>query len=77
MPTKDTLLDILSWSDEQHSQYSKLLLASREQVLQWVILEEKAALLRQYEEEKHTSEACFVEAAIQELKVRCSFCGAS
>uniref|UniRef100_A0A7M4EAD0 E3 ubiquitin-protein ligase RNF10 n=1 Tax=Crocodylus porosus TaxID=8502 RepID=A0A7M4EAD0_CROPO len=32
--------------NEQHSQYSKLLLASREQVLQWVILEEKAALLR-------------------------------
>ncbi|KYO31693.1 RING finger protein 10 isoform B [Alligator mississippiensis] len=56
--------------DEQHSQYFKLLLASREQVLQWVILEEKAALLRQYEEEKHTSEACFVEAAIQELKER-------
>ncbi|XP_075754194.1 E3 ubiquitin-protein ligase RNF10 isoform X2 [Pelodiscus sinensis] len=56
--------------DEQHSQYSKLLLASKEQVLQWVILEEKAALLRQYEEEKHTTEACFIEAAIQELKDR-------
>ncbi|NXG34949.1 RNF10 protein, partial [Dromaius novaehollandiae] len=56
--------------DEQHSQYSKLLLASREQVLQCVILEEKAALLRQYEEEKHTPEACFIEAAIQELKER-------
>uniref|UniRef100_A0A8C8RGQ9 E3 ubiquitin-protein ligase RNF10 n=1 Tax=Pelusios castaneus TaxID=367368 RepID=A0A8C8RGQ9_9SAUR len=56
--------------DEQHSQYSKLLLASREQVLQWVILEEKAALLQQYEEEKHTPEACFIEAAIQELKER-------
>ncbi|TFK01104.1 RING finger protein 10 [Platysternon megacephalum] len=56
--------------DEQHSQFSKLLLASREQVLQWVILEEKTALLRQYEEEKHTPEACFIEAAIQELKHR-------
>lgn len=56
--------------DDQHSQYSKLLLASREQVLQLVILEEKAALLKQYEEEKHTPEACFIEAAIQELKVR-------
>uniref|UniRef100_A0A8C6Z1Z2 E3 ubiquitin-protein ligase RNF10 n=1 Tax=Nothoprocta perdicaria TaxID=30464 RepID=A0A8C6Z1Z2_NOTPE len=59
--------------DEQHSQYSKLLLASREQVLQGVVLEEKAALLRQYEEEKHTPEACFIEAAIQELKVRIFF----
>ncbi|NXP12029.1 RNF10 protein, partial [Thinocorus orbignyianus] len=56
--------------DNQHSQYSKLLLASREQVLQLVILEEKAALLKQYEEEKHTPEACFIEAAIQELKER-------
>uniref|UniRef100_A0A8C3E5T1 E3 ubiquitin-protein ligase RNF10 n=1 Tax=Corvus moneduloides TaxID=1196302 RepID=A0A8C3E5T1_CORMO len=58
--------------DDQHSQYSKLLLASREQVLQLVILEEKAALLKQYEEEKHTPEACFIEAAIQELKVTTS-----
>ncbi|NWS75744.1 RNF10 protein, partial [Crotophaga sulcirostris] len=56
--------------DDQHSQYSKLLLASREQVLQLVILEEKAALLKQYEEEKDTPEACFIEAAIQELKER-------
>uniref|UniRef100_A0A452I2V6 E3 ubiquitin-protein ligase RNF10 n=1 Tax=Gopherus agassizii TaxID=38772 RepID=A0A452I2V6_9SAUR len=56
--------------DEQHSQFSKLLLASREQVLQWVILEEKTALLQQYEEEKNTPEACFIEAAIQELKHR-------
>ncbi|NXD84476.1 RNF10 protein, partial [Halcyon senegalensis] len=56
--------------DDQHSQYSKLLLASREQVLQLVILEEKTALLKQYEEEKHTPEACFIEAAIQELKER-------
>ncbi|NXS01591.1 RNF10 protein, partial [Oxylabes madagascariensis] len=56
--------------DDQNSQYSKLLLASREQVLQLVILEEKAALLKQYEEEKHTPEACFIEAAIQELKER-------
>ncbi|NXC12707.1 RNF10 protein, partial [Corythaeola cristata] len=56
--------------DDQHSQYSKLLLASREQVLQLVILDEKAALLKQYEEEKHTPEACFIEAAIQELKER-------
>ncbi|XP_067406189.1 E3 ubiquitin-protein ligase RNF10 [Emydura macquarii macquarii] len=56
--------------DEQHSQFSKLLLASREQVLQWVILEEKAALLQQHEEEKHTPEVCFIEAAIQELKER-------
>lgn len=60
-------------ADDQHSQYSKLLLASREQVLQLVILEEKAALLKQYEEEKHTPEACFIEAAIQELKVTTSW----
>lgn len=39
-------------------------------MLQLVILEEKAALLKQYEEEKHTPEACFIEAAIEELKVR-------
>ncbi|XP_014345073.1 RING finger protein 10 isoform X3 [Latimeria chalumnae] len=56
--------------DDLHSQYSKLLLASEEQVLQQVIREERAALLRQYEEEKHTPEACFIEAAIQELKDR-------
>ncbi|XP_063000254.1 E3 ubiquitin-protein ligase RNF10 isoform X2 [Elgaria multicarinata webbii] len=56
--------------DEQHGQYSKLLLASKAQVLHKVILEEKAALLRQYDEEKHTPEACFIEAAIQELKDR-------
>ncbi|XP_042297486.1 RING finger protein 10 isoform X2 [Sceloporus undulatus] len=56
--------------DEQHSQYSKLLLASKSQVLRQVILEEKAALIRQYEEDKHTPEACFIEAAIQELKDR-------
>ncbi|XP_060105675.1 E3 ubiquitin-protein ligase RNF10 [Heteronotia binoei] len=56
--------------DKQHSQYSKLLLASRVQVLQEVIAAEKVALLQQYEEEKHTPEACFIEAAIQELKDR-------
>uniref|UniRef100_A0A6I8NL11 E3 ubiquitin-protein ligase RNF10 n=1 Tax=Ornithorhynchus anatinus TaxID=9258 RepID=A0A6I8NL11_ORNAN len=56
--------------DEQHSQFSKLLLASKEQVLQRVVLEEKAALQQQFEEEKHTPEACFIEAAIQELKDR-------
>lgn len=57
-------------TDKQHSQYSKLLLASKAQVLQEVIAEEKVALLQQYEEDKHTSEACFIEAAIQELKAR-------
>ncbi|XP_063171693.1 E3 ubiquitin-protein ligase RNF10 isoform X2 [Candoia aspera] len=56
--------------DKQHSQYSKLLLASKAQVLQQVILEEKMALLHQYEEDQHTPEACFVEAALQELKGR-------
>ncbi|XP_054853014.1 RING finger protein 10 [Eublepharis macularius] len=56
--------------DKQHSQYSKLLLASKAQVLQQVIAEEKVALLHQYKEEKHTPEACFIEAAIQELKDR-------
>uniref|UniRef100_A0A8C2W519 E3 ubiquitin-protein ligase RNF10 n=1 Tax=Chinchilla lanigera TaxID=34839 RepID=A0A8C2W519_CHILA len=56
--------------DEQHSQYSKLLLASKEQVLHRVVLEEKAALERQLAEEKHTPESCFIEAAIQELKTR-------
>lgn len=56
--------------DEQHSQYSKLLLASKEQVLHRVVLEEKLALEQQLAEEKHTPESCFIEAAIQELKVR-------
>lgn len=56
-------------ADEQHSQYSKLLLASKEQVLRRVVQEEKAALERQLAEEKHTPESCFIEAAIQELKV--------
>ncbi|KAL7983157.1 hypothetical protein Chor_000019 [Crotalus horridus] len=56
--------------DKPHSQYSKLLLASEGQVLQQVILEEKMALLHQYQEEKHTPEACFIEAALQELKDR-------
>jgi len=56
--------------DEQHSQYSKLLLASKEQVLHRVVREEKVALEQQLAEEKHTPESCFIEAAIQELKTR-------
>uniref|UniRef100_A0ABI7YHR5 E3 ubiquitin-protein ligase RNF10 n=1 Tax=Felis catus TaxID=9685 RepID=A0ABI7YHR5_FELCA len=56
--------------DEQHSQYSKLLLASKEQVLHRVVQEEKIALEQQLAEEKHTPESCFIEAAIQELKTR-------
>ena len=56
--------------DEQHSQYSKLLLASKEQVLHRVVREERVALEQQLAEEKHTPESCFIEAAIQELKVR-------
>jgi hypothetical protein len=47
-----------------------LLLASKEQVLHRVVLEEKVALEQQLAEEKHTPESCFIEAAIQELKVR-------
>lgn len=39
-------------------------------MLREVISEERAALLRQYEEDKDTPEACFIEAAIQELTVR-------
>nr|XP_033810520.1 RING finger protein 10 [Geotrypetes seraphini] len=56
--------------DEEHSRYSKLLLASQKQLLQQVIWEEKVALLQQYEEEKQNPEACFIQAAIQELKDR-------
>lgn len=63
------LCDLGVVADEQHSQYSKLLLASKEQVLRRVVQEEKAALERQLAEEKHTPESCFIEAAIQELKV--------
>ncbi|XP_006096601.1 LOW QUALITY PROTEIN: RING finger protein 10 [Myotis lucifugus] len=56
--------------DEQHSQYSKLLLASKEQVLRRVVQEEKVALEQQLAEEQHSPESCFIEAAIQELKTR-------
>ncbi|KAM5194455.1 E3 ubiquitin-protein ligase RNF10 [Mantella aurantiaca] len=56
--------------DEEHSLFSKLLLASREQILKQVITEEKAALLEQYSVEGETPEACFIEAAIQDLKDR-------
>lgn len=62
-------LAIAFLADEQHSQYSKLLLASKEQVLHRVVLEEKVALEQQLAEEKHTPESCFIEAAIQEVKV--------
>ncbi|XP_069789074.1 E3 ubiquitin-protein ligase RNF10 isoform X2 [Narcine bancroftii] len=56
--------------DEEHNQYSKLLLATKQQVMQHVIEKERAALLRQYEEEKNTPESCFIELALQELKNR-------
>ncbi|XP_072002237.1 E3 ubiquitin-protein ligase RNF10 isoform X2 [Engystomops pustulosus] len=56
--------------DEEHSLFSKLLLASKEQILNKVISEEKAALLVQHSIEGETPEACFIEAAIQELKDR-------
>lgn len=49
--------------------FSKLLLASSDQILNQVISDEKAALLEQYSIEGETPEACFIEAAIQELKV--------
>ncbi|XP_053325981.1 RING finger protein 10 [Spea bombifrons] len=56
--------------DEEHSEFSKLLLASQEQILKEVIAKEKEALLEQYQMEQDTPEACFIEAAIQELKDR-------
>ncbi|XP_066459734.1 E3 ubiquitin-protein ligase RNF10 [Eleutherodactylus coqui] len=56
--------------DEEHTLFSKLLLASRDQILNQVISQEKAALLEQYSIEGETPEACFIEAAIQELKDR-------
>ncbi|MGH0162726.1 UNVERIFIED_CONTAM: hypothetical protein FKN15_064241 [Acipenser sinensis] len=59
--------------DDLHSQYSKLLLASPSQVLQQVVWEERASLQRQYLEEQHTPEACFIEAALQELKLNLLF----
>ncbi|NP_001089838.1 RING finger protein 10 [Xenopus laevis] len=64
--------------DLDHIQYSKLLLASWEQILNYVIAEEKFALFEQYNAEKETPEACFIEAAIQELQDRAeSLCTAS
>ncbi|KAM4707772.1 E3 ubiquitin-protein ligase RNF10 isoform 1-T1 [Discoglossus pictus] len=56
--------------DEEHTLFSKLLLASRDQILKWVVAEEKVALLKQYEEEQNTPEACFIESAMQELQER-------
>ncbi|CAI9553922.1 unnamed protein product [Staurois parvus] len=56
--------------DEEHSLFSKLLLASKKQILKQVINEEKAALVEQYSVEGETPEACFIEAAIQDLKDR-------
>ncbi|XP_078277192.1 E3 ubiquitin-protein ligase RNF10 isoform X2 [Rhinoraja longicauda] len=56
--------------DDEHRQYSKLLLASKQQVMQHVIEKERAALLRECEEEKSTPESCFIELALQELKNR-------
>lgn len=38
-------------------------------MLRRVVLEEKVALEQQLAEEKHTPESCFIEAAIQEVKV--------
>lgn len=68
-PTRSGVLPTGFLVDEQHSQYSKLLLASKEQVLHRVVLEEKVALEQQLAEEKHTPESCFIEAALQEVKV--------
>uniref|UniRef100_A0A8C4TBR6 E3 ubiquitin-protein ligase RNF10 n=1 Tax=Erpetoichthys calabaricus TaxID=27687 RepID=A0A8C4TBR6_ERPCA len=56
--------------DDLHSQYSKLLLASQAQVLQQVVEVERASLQKQYMEEEHTLESCFVESALLELKER-------
>ncbi|XP_077164923.1 E3 ubiquitin-protein ligase RNF10 [Paroedura picta] len=73
LPKSKVMLNVeqpIHLGDKQHSQYSKLLLASKAQVLQEVIAGEKVALLQQYKEDKHTPEACFIEAAIQELKDR-------
>ncbi|CAJ0965742.1 unnamed protein product [Ranitomeya imitator] len=56
--------------DEEHVMFSKLLLASRDQIFNQVISEEMAALLEQHRIEGDTPEACFIEAAIQELKDR-------
>uniref|UniRef100_A0A8C5PNR0 E3 ubiquitin-protein ligase RNF10 n=1 Tax=Leptobrachium leishanense TaxID=445787 RepID=A0A8C5PNR0_9ANUR len=56
--------------DEEHSEFSKLLLASQDQILNQVIANEKEALLEQHRVEQDTPEACFIEAAIQELKDR-------
>ncbi|MEE6518192.1 hypothetical protein FKM82_029031 [Ascaphus truei] len=55
---------------EEHTQFSKLLLASQDQILKQVIAGEKAALLQQHREERDTPEVCFVEAAIQDLQDR-------
>ncbi|XP_015221442.2 E3 ubiquitin-protein ligase RNF10 isoform X1 [Lepisosteus oculatus] len=56
--------------DQSFSLYSKLLLASHEQVLQQVVWEERAALEKQLQEEQDRAEACFIQAALQELQER-------
>lgn len=55
--------------DEQYSQYFKLLLVFKEQVLYWVVLEEKVVLEQQLVEEKYIFEFCFIEVVIQEFKI--------
>ncbi|XP_053558020.1 RING finger protein 10 [Bombina bombina] len=60
----------INLGDDEHTPFSKLLLASRYQILDRVIAGEKVALMKQYEDEQHTPEVCFIEAAIQELQDR-------
>lgn len=59
----------INLGDEQFSQYFKLLLVLKEQVLYWVVLEEKGVLEQQLVEEKYIFEFCFIEVVIQEVKI--------
>ncbi|MBN3306846.1 RNF10 protein, partial [Amia calva] len=56
--------------DERLSPYSKLLLASRGQVLEQVVRGERAVLEQQLLEEEGCPEACFIQSALHELQER-------
>lgn len=54
------------------SSYSKLLLASQDQVL-GLLAEERAALQAQLKLEQDDPQACFVQSALLQLQVTCVY----
>lgn len=58
----------IAFADVHLSSYSKLLLASQEQVL-GLLDEERLALQSQLSQEKEDPEACFIQSALLQLQV--------